>query len=61
MKPFYQLSYDEVFKNLKSQTTGLSKEEAKEKFEPLYGIEFYGNCITEVKFNKFGVAILGDY
>lgn len=27
MKPFYQLSYDEVLKQLNSQTTGLSKED----------------------------------
>jgi pyruvate carboxylase len=38
-----------------------SIEDAKEKFAPLYNIKYYTNCIEEVKFNKFGVAILGDY
>lgn len=33
MKPFYQLSYDEVLKQLNSQTTGLSKEDVLKQRE----------------------------
>jgi Ca2+-transporting ATPase len=33
VKPFYQLSYDEVLKQLNSQTTGLSKEDVLKQRE----------------------------
>lgn len=38
-----------------------SVKEAKEKFLPLYGLNGREECVKEVKFNKFGVAIIGDY
>lgn len=38
-----------------------SMEDAYEKFIPLYEKTKYSGCITEARFNKFEVAILGDY
>ena len=56
MKPFYQLSYDEVFKNLKSQTTGLSKEEVLKQRET-YG----SNQLEESKSVSVAIIFLSQF
>ena len=56
MKPFYQLSYDEVLKNLKSQTTGLSKEEVLKQRET-YG----SNQLEESKSVSVAIIFLSQF